>query len=180
MQSLLRRFTLAAVEQAQFSRFLCAAMLTLASAASGQDRASSTLDIYSKSLIEVSKQMEKEWGGLRPSETQEPLDYKHVLVSKDQSVQAEYPETLEGRRFQYLTSTELLARRKAAKKDFAVLIVRPATVEKGRVKVVVSQDWIGIDHGHLLIGVSDWGVVFFRFDCGTGDFKLDEVKLGGI
>jgi hypothetical protein len=155
-------------------------MLTLASAASGQGPSSTTLDIYSTSLIEASKQMEKEWGHQRGSETQAPLDYKHVLVSKGQSVQAEYPETLEGRRFQYLTDPELLARRKAAKRDFAVLIVNPAIVEKGRVKVVVSQDWIGIDHGRLAFGVSDWGAVFFRFDCGTGDFKLDEVKLGGI
>ena len=117
---------------------------------------------------------------MRLSGSQTPLDYKHVLVYKDQSVQAEYPKMFEGRRFDYLTSSEILSRRRAIKKDFALLIIRPARVEKGRLKIVIAQDWIGMDHGHLAIQISDWAAVFFRFDCGTAEFKLDEVKLGGI
>jgi len=46
---------------------------------------------------------------------------------------------------------------------------------------MVSQDWIGLDKGgHLVLQVSDWGAVFFRFDCGDAKFKFDGVQLGGI
>src|SRR5207253_451796 len=121
---------------------------------------SNALEIYITSMVEVSRQMEKQWGHLQLSDSQTSLDYKHVLVSKDQSVRAAYPESAEGRRFEYLTSPELLARRKATKKDFPVLIVNPATVEAGRIKVVISQDWIGIENGQLVFQISDWGVVF--------------------
>lgn len=152
-------------------------MMILTAAAPGQDRAPRPLDIYVTSLTEVSKPMEKQRAQLRPSESQTPHE---VLVAKDESVQAEYPEAVEGRRFEYLTNSELLARRKATKSDFPVRIVNAATVEGGRIKVVVSEDLIGIENGRLVFQIEGWGVVFFRFDCGSGEFRVDEVKWGGI
>lgn len=178
MQNILRRFTRGAVGQATFNLFVWPAMMILTAAATGQDRAPRPLDIYVASLIEASKPMEKQQRAhLQSSESQTPLD---ILVSKDESVHAEYPEAVEGRRFEYLTSPELLARRKATKSDFPVRIVNPAIVEGGRIKVVVSEDLIGIENGRLVFQIEGWGIVFFRFDCGSGEFRVDEVKWGGI
>jgi len=156
------------------------AVLILAVPGLGQDRRPTSIDIYATALIEASNQMRREWGNQQGWSSQAQPDYEHLLVAKDESVRADYPEMIEGRHFEYLTSAMLLARRKAATKDFPVLIVHPATIEGGRVEVVVFQDWAGIRKGHLTLGISDWASVFFRFDCDKSEFRFDEVKLGGI
>lgn len=61
-----------------------------------------------------------------------------------------------------------------------MLNVSPATIEGARLKVVVGQSWATVIKGHLGLGFSGWGVVYFRFDCSTGKFVFDEVQLGGI
>jgi len=156
------------------------AVLVLATPGRAQDRAPGSINIYATALIEAANQMQKEWGNQQGSSSQTEPDYKHLLVAKGESVRADYPEMIDGRRFEYLTSAELLARRKTVAKDFPVLIVNPAVIDGGRIKVVVSLDWIGIEKGHLAFEISDWGSVFYRFDCEKGEFRFDAVKLGGI
>jgi len=103
-----------------------------------------------------------------------------LFVYKDESVPADYPDTSGGRRYEYLAQAQLLARRRNVRKDCSVLIVRPAIVEGPRIKVVVAVDWVSIVKGHLGLGMSDWAAVFFRFDSQNGEFRFDQVQLGGI
>lgn len=87
---------------------------------------------------------------------------------------------MDARRFIFLTTRELLAQRKSTKQDFAVFTVHAASVDEGRIRVLVSLDWIGLRRGRMVHQISDWAMVFFRFDCETNEFQLDGVRLGGI
>jgi len=148
----------------------------------GQTTPRKGIDIYSTALIEAAREMEKQWGGLGygPLDESTPPDYKHLLVCTDDSVQDEYPATADGRRFEYLTRAQLFSRRKMTEKDFWVPVVNPARVEGDRVKVVVEQRGVEIRDGKQWLAISDWGTVFFRFDCEKKEFLFDEVKLDGI
>ena len=139
-------------------------------------------EIYQKALIEAAKEMEKEWGDLKggPLDESTPTDYKHLLVCTDESVPDDYPANVGERHFDYVTKAELLSRRKLAERNFSVLIVNPARIEGSRVKVVVEQRVVRIEQGRLTLAISDWGAVFFRFDCEKKELLFDEVKLGGI
>lgn len=138
------------------------------------------LDIYSIALVEAASEMGKQWGDLNPNEGDIATDYKHLLVYRDESVSTDYPESSGGRRFEYLTGAQLLARRKRLRKNFSVLIVYPARVVGPRVKVPVFNNWIAVRKGRLIDLISDWAAVYFRLDTETGEYKLDEVELGGI
>ncbi len=140
------------------------------------------IEIYTTALIETSKEMERQWGYLKenPLSNETPTDYKHLLVCSDESVPGDYPSRVEGRQFDYLTRGELFSRRKTAKKDLSVLIINLARIEGSRVKVVIEQRSVGVYDGKPALAVSDWGAVFFRFDCERREFIFDEVKLGGI
>ena len=145
----------------------------------GQD-SKHEVDIYAIALVEAAKQMRTSWSQFGSNQDQMAIDYQNRLVYKDDSVRADYPVASADIRFQYLTGVDLYARRRKTGKDFAVLRVHPATVEGTRIKVVVSQDWITILKGKRGLGISDWGAVFFKIDADTGQFRFDEVKLGGI
>ena len=124
--------------------------------------------------------MERQWGDMSPYEDNIATDYKHLLVHREASVPADYPGSSGGRRFEYLTGDQLLARRRRLRKNFSVLIVYPARVVGPRVKVEVFQSWIDIEKRRLVELISDWALVYFRLDTETGEFKVDEVELGGI
>ena len=140
------------------------------------------IEIYSTALIEAAKELQEPWGYIEgnPLYGQTQAGYRHLLVCRDQSVRADYPASDGERRFEYLTSAVLLSRRKKAKKDFPVLVVYPATVEKTRIEVVVHEQWIGVRRGSLIFQISGWAKVYFRLDRERGEFVFDEVKLGGI
>ena len=142
----------------------------------GQTPPKNKIEIYSTALVETLKEMEKQWGHFKNA----PADYKHIVVYKSDSVEADYPAKADAREFEFLNYAQLLARRKATKKDFPVFIVHAAMIDGSRLKVTVTRHWISISKRRLNLGVSDWGEVFFRFDCEQAGFVLDEVKLGGI
>lgn len=72
--------------------------------------------------------------------------------------------------------------------SIALVEAARATVVGSRVKVVVSQGWIGRTKSRwnifakrsLSIGISAWGSVYFRIDDETREFQFDELELGGI
>ena len=139
-----------------------------------------SIDIYSVALVEAAKEMKRDWGSLSQDQSRIPIDYKAPVILKDESVKADYPTASTDNQFEYCTWAELFARRRKLRKDFAILRIHPATVEGLRVKVVVSQDWISIVRGKPSLAISAWASVFFRVDSETGQFRVDEVRLGGI
>jgi hypothetical protein len=139
--------------------------------------------------------MEKQWWYQNADEGETKTDYKHLSVYEpewlrytDSWVPSDLLESSGERRFEYLTASELLQRRKALGKNYSVLIVQPALVEGERVKVVVEQRWIDISgskwnplvNRRLVQLISDWTIVYFRVDAETRKFRFDEVLLGGI
>lgn len=124
--------------------------------------------------------MQKSWGNQRSCCGQTTIDYQNRVVYKDNSIPSDYPATWGDLRFEYVSGAELHARRRKSGKDFAILQIHPATVEGTRIKVIVSQDWITVMKRKPGIAHSDWAVVFFRADSQTGQFRIDEVKLGGV
>jgi hypothetical protein len=133
------------------------------------------LDLYSTALVEAVLDVDKQWARL-----DRERDYRHILVSKDESVTADYPATVDGLEFRYLTGRELIARRKAEKRDFPVLVIKPATIEGDRIKVIVAWYVVGTKRGMLMLAYEGWSNVSFRFDCEKRAFVFDRVESGGI
>ena len=148
------------------------------------DDAGRTTNIYVVALTEAAKEMDRQWsqysGSVATDGNRIPTDYRHLVVAKEDSVRSDYPSVSDQIRFEYLTNSEIHARRRKLRKDFTFLRVCPATVEGPRVKVVVAQDWVTIVKGKPGVAISDWAAVFFRINPDTGQFRIDEVKLGGI
>jgi hypothetical protein len=46
--------------------------------------------------------------------------------------------------------------------------------------IQVSVSWFEFRHGRLLFEFSDWSDVEFQYDCDQKEFKISNVKLGGI
>lgn len=143
-----------------------------------------TTDIYAVALTAAAMEMDRQWSRYSASVAVDgnriPTDYRRLVVAKDDSVRTEYPVISGQIRFEYLTNSEIHARRRRLRKDFTILRVCPATVAGERVKVFVAQDWVTIVKGKPGVAISDWAEVFFRINPDTGQFRLDEVKLGGI
>ncbi|HKA01275.1 MAG TPA: hypothetical protein VKE70_32400 [Candidatus Solibacter sp.] len=163
-----------------FVFFICAAIVP--GACFGQAQLPKRTDIYSIALIEAANEMEKQWGWIKASPLERSIDtdYKHLLVCIDESVRQQYPASADGRRFEFLSNAELRSRRKKIGKDFSALIISPATVQDGFIKVVVGQRVISVARGHLTFLISDWGNVYFRFDRDKNDIVFHRVELGGI
>jgi redox-sensitive bicupin YhaK (pirin superfamily) len=88
------------------------------------------------------------------------------------AVEADYSAKAEAHWLEFLNDGQLLARRKATKKGFPVLIVHPAAIDGSRLRVDVTWHWVSRSKGNLALAISDWGEVFFRFDCEQGDSFL--------
>ena len=155
-------------------------LTTVAAVSFGQQSQEAEIDIYSTALIEATNKMEQEWGSGNVPVSRGGSNYEHIVIDKDRSVKRDYAAFAGPRRFEQLTTRELLQRRKRLGKDFWVIQVTPATVDGSRVKVFISRDQVTIVRGRLMFGFSDWAIVYFRVDPSSGKFRLDEVELGGI
>ncbi len=139
-------------------------------------------NLYAVALSVSLAEMEKSWGEIddRDGGSQVRTDYHRMPVEKDPEITDHLPVQFEGHRVEYLDTESQIARYQKLRKEFAILRVRPIQAGRGRLKIQVSTSWVSYKKGRLMLAVSDWSDVEFRFDCEKQNFVVSSVRLGGI
>jgi hypothetical protein len=138
--------------------------------------------LYSLALKTSILQMEKDWGHIDDSLRGEQIrtDYRHMIVEKDPLITDGLPAEFDNHSVEYLDHEGLVARYGKLGKEYAVLVIRPIQNEGPTLKVAVVVHWVSYKKHRLMLGLSDWSNVEFRYDCDQQQFVVSSVKLGGI
>jgi hypothetical protein len=138
--------------------------------------------LYSIALFASIERMEKEWGRLDDSDAggRIRIDYHHLIVQKDDPITTDLPTKSGDYNVEYLGESEILARRKILRRDFATLKVFPIESSGDDLVMQVRVEWAELRRGKLIHAISDWSDVTFRYDCEKKQFVISEIKLGGI
>jgi hypothetical protein len=139
-------------------------------------------DLYYRALLASLDKMSKSWGDINDAESggRVRTDYHNMVIWENNEIARSLPTQLGEYHVEYLDTQGLAARYKKQRKEFSVLIAHPMKNEGGRLEISFSVHWISYRKQSLTYALSDWCNVFFRYDCGKGEFVVDEVKLGGI
>ncbi|HLV88816.1 MAG TPA: hypothetical protein VKV39_17655 [Candidatus Sulfotelmatobacter sp.] len=127
-------------------------------------------------------QMEKDWGhsddSLRGKQIR--TDYRHMIVEKDPLITDGLPAEFDNHSVEYLDHEGLVARYGKLREEYAVLVIHPIQNEGPTLKVAVVVYWVSYKKRRLMLALSDWSDVEFRYDCDQQQFVMSSVKLGGI
>lgn len=139
-------------------------------------------DLYSQALIASLREITKSWGHIDDSDngTRIRTEWHNVIVEEYSEITDTMPHQIEDFHVEYLDHKGLIDRYKKLHKEYSILIVSPMKNEGQRLKITISNDWIKYPKRRLWYGVSDWSIVYFRYDCAKQVYVVDEVKLGGI
>ena len=160
----------------------CLAVITIPASAQSKPSENGGDNLYSLALKASILEMEKNWGNIDDSGLGERVrtDYHHLIVQKDPLITEGLPTNFDNHFVEYLDSSALIDRYKKAGKSYATLAIQPIKNQSGALKIGVIVYWVSYQHRHLQLGLSDWSNVEFRYDCGTQQFVMSSVKLGGI
>ena len=138
--------------------------------------------LYSMALAAAADQMHKQWGYIDDSDRGSRIrtDYHHLIVRKNPEITDDLPSQSDEFHFEYLDDAELLARFNKSRKQFSFLEVHPIHDRSSILKVHIAQNWVESRRGRLIIAISDWADIEFRYDCQEQAFMISDVKLGGI
>lgn len=139
-------------------------------------------NVYSMALLASLTEMEKSWGHIDDSEGGSGIrtDYRRMLVEKDAEITESLPSQFGDYRVEYLDKQTQIDRYKKLRKQFSILKIHPLRNEGSRLKIIVSVSYLTYKKNRLVLAVSDWSSVEFRYDCEKQNFVISEVKLGGI
>lgn len=139
-------------------------------------------NLYSVALFVSISEMEKSWGHIDDSDGGSRIltDYRHVVVEKDPEITDGLPLQQGDYRVEYLDSRDQMDRYKKLRKEFAILRIRPMQSEGSLLKIQVSVSYFTYKKHRILLAISDWSDVEFRYDCEHQKFAVSSVKLGGI
>ena len=139
-------------------------------------------NLYSMALFASVSEMEKSWGHIDDGDGGRRIrtDYWHVLVEKDPEITDGLPSQQGDYRVEYLDSRGQMDRYKKQRKEFAILRIRPMQSDGSLLKVQVSISCLTYKKHKILLTISDWSNVEFRYDCDNQKFVISSVKLAGI
>lgn len=154
---------------------LTASLMFLASACSLAQNAPATTkkdDLYAVALFASVREMDKSWGNIDDSDiTHGPrTDYKHMFVESNPSITDGLPLQDGEYRVEYLDQQRELDTCKKLRKPFAILIIEPMRSDGSRLQVQVSLDYETHKGRKLMLGISEWSVVHFKYDCASQKF----------
>lgn len=137
---------------------------------------------YSKALFASLHKMDTSWGKISTTDcgNRVCLNYKNVIVEYDYKITQKLPFQSGEYKVEYLNTQELIDRYKKLKKEFAVFRIHPMEINENRLVIRVTVHWFRYKEPHLIYAISDWGNVYFHYDCEKQEFVIEEVKLGGI
>lgn len=160
------------------------AFITVCPSAQSNPSETNESNLYSLALKASILRMEEEWGNLGHGPVEDkiriPIDYRHMLVSKDPIITDDLPAMFKDHSIEFVDDQELMDRYRKLKKSFAVLRISPIRNKGNVLEVVISTDWVSYRKNRLDLAYSDWSVVEFRYDCERGAFVTSSVKLGGV
>jgi len=158
------------------------ALIAVSVSAQSEPSKNAENNLYSLALKTSILQMEKDWGHIDDSARTEEIrtDYRHMIVEKDSLITDGLPAEFENHLVEYLDHEGLMARYRKLGKSYATLVIRPIQNEGTTLKVAVVVYWVSYKKHRLLLGLSDWSNVEFRYDCDQRQFVVSSVKLGGI
>jgi hypothetical protein len=107
-------------------------------------------------------------------------DYHNLIVQKNDDIIGNFPSQLGEYRVEYLDAQGLVDRYRKIRKGLPILIAHPMKNERERLKISFTFHWVSYKKRVLIYETSDWSDVYFRYDCETREYVIDEVKLGGI
>jgi len=163
---------------------LAAFAALIAASVSAQSEPSKNVEnnLYSLALKASILQMEKDWRHIDDSLRGEQIrtDYRHMIVEKDPLITDRLPTEFDNHSVEYLDHEGLVARYSKLGKEYAVLVIRPIQNEGPTLRVAVVVYWVSYKKHRIMLGLSDWSDVEFRYDCDQQQFVISSVKLGGI
>lgn len=126
--------------------------------------------------------MDKSWGHIDDSDGGSRIhtDYHRMLVQKDNEITDGLPSQLGDYRVEYLDYREQIDRYKKLRKEFSILKIGSMQSDGARLRIVISVYYLSYKKHKLLLGLSDWSEVEFRYDCEKQKYIVSSVKLGGI
>jgi hypothetical protein len=131
-------------------------------------------NLYYRALFASLHKMHNEWGKI------DDTDYHNMIVERNRDITEGLPSQLGEYRVEYLYSEELISRYKKLRKPFPILVAYPMLNKAERLEVAFNLYWISYKNRALIYSLSEWSMVYFRYDCGKREYVVDEVKLGGI
>jgi len=138
--------------------------------------------LYSSALVAGVDQMRKQWGYIDDGDRGSRIrtDYHHLIVRKNPEITDDLPSQSDEFHFEYLDDAALHARYRKLKKPFSVLEVHPIHDRGSTLKIHIAQSWVESQQGRIVIAISDWANVDFRYDCKQQAYVISDVRLGGI
>jgi hypothetical protein len=156
----------------------------LATCAQGQVPASTIAgqDLYSQALFASLREAAKQWGHIDDGDNGARIrtDYHNMPAEEFPGITDKMPRQVEDFHIEYLDRKGEVDRYGKLHKEYCILIIGPMKNEGSHLKIEISFEWIKYTKRKLWHEVSDWSIVYFRYDCATQGFVVDEVKLGGI
>ncbi len=139
-------------------------------------------NLYSVALFTSISEMDKSWGHIDDSDGGSRIhtDYHRMLVQKDNEITDGLPSQLGDYRVEYLDYREQIDRYKKLRKEFSILKIGSMQSDGARLRIVISVYYLSYKKHKLLLGLSDWSEVEFRYDCEKQKYIVSSVKLGGI
>ena len=169
------------------SRLLTAAavMLMLASSTVSQqsNAAANENTLYSRALFAGLEKMQKAWGKFEltgKEGSRIDANYHQMIVERNRGITDGLPAQSGDYRVEYLWPQELIDRYKRVRKEFPILVGHPMVNDGARLKITFNLCWFSYNKRSMNYALSDWAIVYFRYDCEKHQFVLDEVTLGGI
>jgi len=132
-------------------------------------------NLYSMALFASLAEMQKQFGHQRDA-----IDYRHAFVAKDSELTADIPAGQGDYHVGYLDRQGQIDKYKELHKDFPVFEIHPPKVAGPKLTIDVSVYYVSWKKGRLMLAVSDWSDVEFRYDCERQKYLVSSVKLGGI
>jgi len=126
--------------------------------------------------------MQKIWGDIDDSLLNARIrtNYHNMWIERNPEITDSLPTQVGDFHVEYLDNRELIERYKKLRKEFAVLHIHPMSSDGSNLKIGISVYYVSYKKRRLMLGLSDWSDVEFRFDSDAQKYVISSIKLGGI
>ena len=112
------------------------------------------------------------------ADANDPL--RHVIIQKDDQLNAGFPSRIGDVEIEYLTLDELRVRYASLKRPFPIFVMRPIANEDDRIVVSFTRYWFSATKKTNAFALEGGYRVLVRYDCSQKRFVVESAKLWGI
>jgi hypothetical protein len=136
-------------------------------------------NLYPVALFASIAEMDKTWGHLDDSDggIAIPTDYHRLKVEKDIDITDRLPSQLGDYPVMYLDNGGQIDACKKLRKEFSIVRIHPMQSNGTGLKIMISVYRLKYEKQRLLLALSDWSDVEFRYDCEKQKYVVSSVKL---